>query len=166
METRSHSAPRPVAGRKSDGIRTGYNRHRARNDMWDKLASETIKLPFLEQHDLARHGIPITQLNKALRSFVQLTEKEVLVAIGMNRRTVQRGSNGALKPEHSGALLDLVAVVQKATDVVGDRSAAETWLQQPAVAFDGQRPIDLLSTRQGAVLIKDHLARMDYGVYV
>lgn len=166
METRSHSAPRPGAGTKSVGVRSGYNRHRARSDAWDKLVSETIKLPLLEQHDLARHGIPITQLNKALRSFVQLTEEEVLVAIGMNRRTVQRGSNGALKPEPSGALLDLVAVVQKAADVVGDRSAAEAWLQQPAVAFNGRRPIDLLSTRQGAMLIKDHLTRMDYGVYV
>jgi putative toxin-antitoxin system antitoxin component (TIGR02293 family) len=134
--------------------------------MWEKLVSETIKLPLLEQHDMARQGIPITQLNKALRSFVQLTEDEVLVAIGMNKRTVQRRSNGALKPAPSGALLDLVFVVQKATDVLGDRDAAEKWLRQPAVAFNGLRPVDLLSTRQGAVLIKNHLIRMDYGVYV
>ena len=39
-------------------------------------------------------------------------------------------------------------------------------MRQRAVAFDGLRPVELLSTRPGTELVKDHLTRMEYGVYV
>lgn len=126
----------------------------------------THDLPLLEQHDLVLKGIPANQLNKFLASFSVLSEVEILAMLGVNGRGAQRRKNGLLGPEPSGALLDLMDVVQRAEEVLGDREAAETWLQHPAVAFGGRRPIELLSTRQGAKLVKDHLTRMDHGVYV
>lgn len=42
---------------------------------------------------------------------------------------------------------------------------AQRWLTTGAVALKGQRPLDLLSTRQGADLVRDLLVRMEYGVY-
>ena len=129
-------------------------------------ARTTHNLPLLEQHDLVLKGIPAKELNKILASFSVLSEAEILTMLGVSRRGAQRRKGGLLGPDPSGALLDLMEVVQRAEEVLGVREAAETWLQQPAVAFEGRRPIELLSTRQGAKLVKDHLTRIDYGVYV
>lgn len=166
MATSSTSATQLVADKKRDGTRSGYIRHSARSALWDTLVNKTINLSLLEQHDMVQQGISMTQLNNVLCSFSHLTEKEILRVLGVSKRTVQRHKTGVLKPAPSGALFDLIAVVQKATDVLGDRDAADAWLQQRAIAFEGRRPVDLLSTRQGAMLVKEHLIRMDYGVYV
>ena len=86
--------------------------------------------------------------------------------LGISKRTVETRKTEVLRSEPFGALLDLIAVVQRASDVFGDREGAETWMRQRAVAFDGLRPVELLSTRPGTELVKDHLTRMEYGVYV
>lgn len=134
-------------------------------DPWQSVMATTIDLPAIDQHRLVQVGVPTEVLDKVVASFVRLAEAEVLGAVGVSSRTVQRRKSGVLSPEHSGAMLDLIAVTQKAMDVLGSREAAENWLRQPALAFDGRRPIELLSTRQGADLVKAHLVRMDYGVY-
>lgn len=134
-------------------------------DLWHSVKTTTIDLPAMDQHGLVQVGVPTEVLDKVVASFLRLDESEVLGAVGVSSRTVQRRKSGVLSPEHSGAMLDLIAVTQKAMDVLGSREAAENWLRQPALAFDGRRPIELLSTRQGADLVKDHLIRMDYGVY-
>lgn len=134
-------------------------------DLWGEVMATTIDLPAIDQHGLAQHGVPTEVLDKVVASFVRLGEAEVLKAVGVSSRTVQRRKAGVLSTEHSGAVLDLIAVTQKAIEVLGNREAAEDWLHHPALAFDGRRPIELLSTRPGADLVKDHLTRMEYGVY-
>ncbi|MDP2406866.1 MAG: antitoxin Xre/MbcA/ParS toxin-binding domain-containing protein [Hydrogenophaga sp.] len=166
MATSSPSATQFVADKKRNGARPGYTRHSARSALWDTLVNKTINLSRIEQHDMVRQGIPMSQLNNVLCSFTHLTEKEILNVLGVSKRTVQRHKSGVLRPTPSGALLDLIAVAQMATNVLGDRDAADAWLQQRCIAFEGRRPVELLSTRQGAALVKDHLIRMDYGVYV
>ena len=166
MATSSPSATQLVADKKRDGARSGHIRHSAKSGLWGTLVNKTINLSRIEQHDMVQQGIPMSQLNNVLCSFAHLTEKEILHVLGVSKRTVQRHRLGVLRPTSSGVLLDLIAVVQMATDVLGDRDAADAWLQQRSIAFEGRRPVDLLSTRQGTALVKDHLIRMDYGVYV
>lgn len=115
---------------------------------------------------MVHQGISMTQLNEILGCFSHLTEEDILLVLGVNKRAVEIRKSDVLKPEPFGVLLDLIAVVQRAADVFGDREAAEIWMQQRAVAFDGLKPVELLSTRQGAMLVKNHLTRMEYGVYV
>ena len=134
-------------------------------DLWHSVKATTIDLPAIDQHGLVQVGVPTEVLDKVLASFVHLDEAEVLGAVGVSSRTVQRRKSGVLSTEHSGAMLDLIAVTHKAMDVLGSREAAENWLHQPALAFDGRRPIELLSTRPGSEMVKEHLVRMDYGVY-
>ena len=135
------------------------------DDLWLGVRATTIDLPAIDQHMLAQDGVPTEVLDKVVASFVRLGEAEVLGAVGVSSRTVQRRKAGVLSTEHSGAVLDLIAVTQKAIEVLGSREAAEDWLHHPALAFDGRRPIELVSTRPGADLVKDHLTRMEYGVY-
>lgn len=53
----------------------------------------------------------------------------------------------------------------KATEIFGGQEEAEHWMNKPAMGLDGQRPIDLLQTVQGAELVNDFLGRLEYGVY-
>lgn len=160
-----YSATQCAAGKEADGARSRCVRHSTKTDLWDSLVSNTINLSLIEQHNLVRQGISLTRLNEILSCFSRLTAEEILHVLGVSKRAVQLRKTGVLGPGPFGVLLDLIAVVQRATDVFGDREAAETWLQQRAVAFDGLRPVELLSTRQGSMLVKSHLARMEYGVY-
>lgn len=64
---------------------------------------------------------------------------------------------------------DAAAVLQEVTDiatrVLGSRNLAQHWLSQPALALDGQRPRDLLSTASGLEAVKPLLTRQEFGVY-
>ena len=53
-----------------------------------------------------------------------------------------------------------------AETVFGNTDDADEWLNKPAVALNGRSPVDLLTTRSGAVLVKDLLIRLEYCVYV
>jgi len=132
---------------------------------WDALVARTIGLPAIKQHGLVNKGLSTTVLFQLVKSFRSIDEAEVLSAVGISNRTIQRRKDGVLSKEHSGAALDLIEVTQKAIEVMGDRAGAENWLHEPALALDGCKPIELLSTRQGADMVKDHLTRMEYGVY-
>ena len=56
-------------------------------------------------------------------------------------------------------------VLAKAADVFGSQARAKAWLEQPALALDNARPVDLLKIPQGADLVMDQLIRLEYGVY-
>ena len=48
---------------------------------------------------------------------------------------------------------------------LGSREEAERWMVTLATVLDQRRPIDLLSTPAGTVLVEEFLDRLDYGVY-
>ena len=56
-------------------------------------------------------------------------------------------------------------ILTKATAVFGSKQEAERWLEQPAIGLDQRRPIDLLATLNGAEIVEDFLARLEFGVY-
>lgn len=166
MVTGSYSTTQLSAGKKADVARSRSVDHAAKNDTWDSLVRATINLSLIEQHDLVLQGISMLRLKEIIGCFTNLTEEDILPVLGIGKRAFETRKTEVLKSEPLGALLDLIAVVQRATDVLGNREAAETWMRQRAVAFDGLRPVELLSTRPGAMLVEDHLTRMEYGVYV
>jgi len=53
----------------------------------------------------------------------------------------------------------------KATEIFGSQEEAERWLDRPALALGGNRPINLLSTPAGIELVESHLERIEFGVY-
>lgn len=153
-------------GKKPFAAREGKVPFSASAGLSDARVVDASHLPLLEQHDLAVKGILISRLNKLLGRFTRLTEADIAAMLGVSKRAIQRRETSRLTPEESGTLLDLLAVRHLATDVFGDQDSAETWLLQRAVAFEGRRPIELLATRQGAKLVKEHLTRIEHGVYV
>lgn len=63
---------------------------------------------------------------------------------------------------HNNLPDDILAL---ATRVLGSRSLARSWFQRPAVALDGRRPSELLSSEEGIRSVRELLLRIEYGVY-
>ncbi len=60
------------------------------------------------------------------------------------------------------ALIEIAAIAEK---VLGTRELAESWISQPALALNGKRPMDLLTTTPGIEVVKALLTRLEFGVY-
>lgn len=122
----------------------------------------------LVAHRLISKGMPGAALYSIISHIKILSEAEVLGAIGISYRTKVRRRADPKKPlsaEQSGRAWSFARVLAKATEVLGTQDAAERWLSRPALALDGQRPIELLSTPVGAQLVEQLLGRIDHGVY-
>jgi putative toxin-antitoxin system antitoxin component (TIGR02293 family) len=59
----------------------------------------------------------------------------------------------------------LKKVHETAQRVLGTDELAKHWLTHPAMALDGKRPIDLLTTESGINTVKDLLIRLEYNIY-
>lgn len=124
----------------------------------------------LEAHESIQRGFPNKSLLVFVNFFPAIGRREALdKVLGMNVRTFQRRRKAAaddrLNREESGRLYKAAEIMAKAVDVFGSTAAAEAFLEEPTMALDRQRPIDLLSTPAGAELVERHLSRLDYGVY-
>lgn len=60
---------------------------------------------------------------------------------------------------------NLAEVTKLAICVLGTRELAQAWLNTPALALDGQRPVDLLGNEPATKSVVDLLMRIEYGVY-
>ncbi len=56
-------------------------------------------------------------------------------------------------------------MLAKAAEVFGSVGEAERWMVRQVMGLDGQRPVELLRTPEGAELVNDFLVRLEYGVY-
>lgn len=59
----------------------------------------------------------------------------------------------------------LAQVTEVAVHVLGTLELAQAWLNTPALALDGQRPVDLLGNETATQSVMDLLIRIEYGVY-
>jgi putative toxin-antitoxin system antitoxin component (TIGR02293 family) len=125
----------------------------------------------LEAHDLLLEGLPAQALQHLVNDVAILRAAQhgaLEKAVGISLRTYQRRKEGPdrpLSPEQSGRTWKFAEILGRATAILGTQAAAEAWLEQPAMALDGRRPLDLLSTPAGVQSVEDHLTRLEYGVY-
>lgn len=144
----------PVVRREIEQIRT-----------WETIRKETVLRTGIERHNLIQKGLPTSTLVVVLGTFDQVPQTKLLHAIGLSTKTLGRKGGTFLGPRHSDAAMALIEVTDTAHRVLGNRELAERWLAQPALALDGQSPLDLLTTTPGIEAVKDLLTRMEYGVY-
>jgi putative toxin-antitoxin system antitoxin component (TIGR02293 family) len=132
------------------------------------ILGRTIAEPF-EAHDLLLHGLPARALDHLLSQLRVLDRNRSLEsAIGISLRTFQRRQDDLSRPlstEQSGRTWKFAAILAQATSVFGSRDAAERWLDQPAMALNHRRPIELLATPAGVDMVEALLSRLEYGVY-
>ena len=123
----------------------------------------------MDTHDLLMRGLPADAL-QYLVDHLQVLQKTVSLekAMGMSLRTFQRRRDGSGRPlsqEQSGRMWKFAEILSTATRVLGTQRAAEEWLEQPAMALDQRRPLDLLATPAGVAMVERLLGRIEHGVY-
>ena len=119
----------------------------------------------IERHDLVMSGLDTRFVREVLSNYSAIPESDLLHAIGVSSRTLDRREDSKLGQLHSGAALALIEVTDMAQRVLGTRKLAEQWLKEPALALDGKLPLDLIASAPGIEAVKDLLTRMEYGVY-
>ena len=122
----------------------------------------------LAAHEMLVRGLPNVAVKHLVNGMGSLARESVESAIGMSARTRQRREKHpteSLSQDQAGRTWKFAEVLARATSVFGSQDAAEKWLAQPATGLDQRRPIDLLTTPAGVVLVEDFLGRVEYGVY-
>jgi putative toxin-antitoxin system antitoxin component (TIGR02293 family) len=107
------------------------------------------------------HAAPLASLVAALGQPL----RSVAEALDIPERTLHRLKNARIVPP---AIADKVArahdVLDRATEVLGSRSAARRWLSRPNPALGAATPLSLLDTSLGWEQVKQVLGRIEHGV--
>jgi len=125
----------------------------------------------LEAHDLLQKGLPGHALQHLVNDVALLHAPHhgsLEKAIGISVRTWQRRQEAPdrlLSAEQSGRTWKFAEILGRAIELFGVQAEAEKWLDRPALALDGRKPIDLLSTPAGVESVEDHQTRLENGVY-
>lgn len=132
---------------------------------WQMLAQSQV---LLRGEAIVGRRFPNASLQCLITALPSLNEADVSKMLGISDRTLRRQRETPMNPMPAALASKawlLAETLAKASQVFGSRGKAEEWLSKPAMGLDGQRPIDLLQTAQGAELVNDFLTRLDYGVY-
>jgi putative toxin-antitoxin system antitoxin component (TIGR02293 family) len=121
-----------------------------------------------DAHDLLQKGLPGDALVHLVKHVNILSTDSLQKAVGISVRTYQRHKETPkrrLNPEQSGRTWKFAEILGRATEVFGSQDEAEAWLENPAIALEQRKPIDLLSTPAGTETVEQLLTRLEYGVY-
>ena len=122
------------------------------------VLSRKLKTNF-DRHDLVVEGIPVNALQHLLGQLSVLNVKDVL-----GKTRVPRSAR--LSSTDSECTIRFVNLLLQAIEVMGTQPDAEAWMRAPAIGLNQRIPINLIATDAGARIVRDHLTRIDHGVYV
>lgn len=110
-----------------------------------------------------RHGFPVRTIEHVIESGrMTLAEIDELV---LPRKTLShRRKIGTLTTEQSDRLMRAARVIAEAEATFGSQEKAAAWLRRPTTALDGEKPLALLDTGEGAAQVEALLGRIAHGI--
>lgn len=112
-----------------------------------------------------RQGVAMEEFF-ALQELLGLSEEALAEAVGMSRTTLhRRKKSGTLDSVESERVLRVTRMFVRAEEVFESREAAREWLRAPAVALQGESPLEYLDTEIGAREVENILGRLEHGVF-
>ncbi|WP_022684310.1 type II toxin-antitoxin system Xre/ParS family antitoxin [Sphingobium bisphenolivorans] len=131
------------------------------------LGGEPVIGPLHNERDLIRlirRGVPTQAVDHFLTtsgiSFNALDPKV------LNLRTFNRRKKNAqpLELDESDRLLRIVSIVAAADETFGNHDKAQTWLSRSNRQLDGETPLAMADTDQGARAVEALLGRIAHGI--
>ncbi len=124
-----------------------------------------IKADHSELVRVLRTGVPVTVFAK-LATEIGTSQAVLGKIIGLPSSTLtRRRQSKRLSPDESDRLYRVASAYRNALQLFeGDRTAAQRWLNEPAKALGGSKPIDYLDTEAGAEAVHDLILRLEHGV--
>ncbi|AZO78713.1 toxin-antitoxin system antitoxin component family protein [Bosea sp. Tri-49] len=110
-----------------------------------------------------RRGFPVRTIEHVIESGrMTLAEIDELV---LPRKTLShRRKIGTLTTEQSDRLMRAARVIAEAEVTFGSQDKAGRWLRRPTSALDGEKPLALLDTGEGAAQVEALLGRIAHGI--
>ena len=135
---------------------------------WDHIPPESSVLREPEvayMIDKVRDGLPFAEFH-AMQELLNVTEERMGAWLGMSRATLHRRKKlGTLDRTESDRLARYARILSHATAALGGMESARSWLLAPAIAFNGECPLDYADTEIGAREVDALLGRLEHGVF-
>jgi putative toxin-antitoxin system antitoxin component (TIGR02293 family) len=126
----------------------------------------TLGLSIRSGRDLiaaVRQGLPVGAVDHLIETG-RMTLAEIDQVVLPRKTLSHRRKIGALTADQSDRLMRAARVIAAAEETFGSTEKAATWLRRPTTALDGEPPIHLLDTSEGALQVEALLGRIDHGI--
>lgn len=111
-----------------------------------------------------RDGLNFTEFH-AFRETIGVTEERLGALLGMSRATLHRRKKiGHLDRSESDRLVRYARVFHSVSAFFQSPLVAAKWLNSPAIAFNGETPLDYADTEIGAREVEALIWRIEHGV--
>ncbi len=118
----------------------------------------------VDLYELGREGIPKKALVH-LAANMELSMRAMARILHVAERTLQRKKEDDLLAEAiSEHVIQVAEVYARGSEVLGNAERFRIWLNAANVALGNRTPIELLSSRYGALMVLDELGRMEHGI--
>jgi len=135
---------------------------------WDHIPPESAMVGEPEAVYMigkVRDGLPFAEF-QVLREMLGVTEERLGAWLGMSRATLHRRKKLiTLDRTESDRLVRYARLLSHATAALGGLDGARSWLTAPAIAFNGECPLDFADTEIGAREVDALLGRLEHGVF-
>jgi putative toxin-antitoxin system antitoxin component (TIGR02293 family) len=118
----------------------------------------------LEWVEALEQGLPTAALDAAVESGILSREEVEELVIPRRTLSHRRQKRQDLTLEESDRLSRIARLTTRAAETLGSREEAVAWLREPNGALGGARPLELLRSGEGALLVEQLLVRIDHGV--
>lgn len=119
----------------------------------------------LDVHRLLAEGIEGAAIRR-LASYYELSTDDLTRLLGIKKRTLQRREKVARLPQgETDRLWRAAVILREATEILGSRGKAASWLHRENRALGGGRPLDMIATEAGYEEVRNVLGRIDWGVW-
>ena len=112
-----------------------------------------------------REGLPLAEFY-LIQQMLGITEERLGAMVGLSRATLHRRKKaGRLEMAESDRLVRYARLVSHASEALGGMDSARSWLLAPALAFQGETPLEYSDTEAGAREVEALLGRLEHGVF-
>ena len=102
----------------------------------------------------------------AIVAMTGMTLTEFSALLPVSKRTIEKvRDEELLSPAVSDRVLQIAALYEHGTDVLGSTDSFREWLTSPLIALGGKRPRDYMDNDTGLSIVRDLLGRIAHGVY-
>lgn len=137
---------------------------------WDAISEDAPSSVLREPEaaymvDRVRDGLKMAEF-QSLQEILGITEERLAGLLGISRATIhRRKKSGSLDRAESDRLVRYARLFSQACLALGGSEGARSWLSAPALAFQGECPLDFADTETGAREVEALLGRLEHGVF-
>jgi putative toxin-antitoxin system antitoxin component (TIGR02293 family) len=132
----------------------------------DIVGGAALGIPIRNARELiaaVRGGLPVKAVEHVIDTG-RMTLSEIDRVVLPRKTLSHRRKIGRLTAEQSDRLMRAARVIAAAEETFGSQQKAATWLRRPTTALDGETPLSLLDTSEGALQVETLLGRIGHGI--